>query len=59
MMSMDLPDEAERLALFLYDDIQSDPRREFSVAYWQYRYDSTVTTLNDYPTSLKAQVLAH
>jgi spore coat protein CotH len=59
MMGLNLPDEAERLALFLYDDIQSDPRREFSVSYWQYRYDATIATLNDYPTSLQAQVLAH
>lgn len=55
---LDLVAEAERLRAWLYPEILTDPRREFGLTTFEQRYAATLSTLQTYPASIRAQVAA-
>lgn len=59
MEALDLISEAQRLYSMLLVDIQNDPRREFGFTSFQSSYNTTLSTLQTWPQSVRDQVAAH
>jgi hypothetical protein len=58
MDGLDLADRADDLHNWLLPDINSDPRREFSEATHEYYYEATLSSIETYPDTVRAEVYA-